>query len=120
MRTTKIVCCIALGSLFLLAVACKQKQKQQSPDDKLPITVEIVEKAGGGGWEYDIYVDHKIYIKQDRIPAIGGIQGFATKADAEKTAKAVVEKMKKGIFPPALSEQELKNLEIQLPVAPVR
>jgi hypothetical protein len=115
MRTTKIVCCTALGSLFLLAVACKQKQKQQSPDDKLPITMEIVEKAGGG-WEYDIYVDHKIYIKQDRIPAINATQGFATKADAEKTAKAVVEKMKKGIFPPALSEQELKNLSIQLPI----
>jgi hypothetical protein len=27
-----------------------------------------------------------------------------------------VEKMKKGIFPPALSEQELKNLSIQLPI----
>lgn len=101
------------------AQAEKQKKEKSapSPDDKLPIDVKIVELKDGGGWEYDIYVDHKLYIKQDRIPAIQGIYGFATKADAEKTAKLVVEKIKQGQIP-ALSEQELKDLQIQLPTQP--
>jgi hypothetical protein len=114
MQTTKNVCLVLVSLFLLVAVACRQKQQGQSPDDKLPIDVKIVEKTGGGGWEYDIYVDHKLYIKQDRIPAVAGIQGFASKADAEKTAKAVVERIKKGLMP-ALSVEDLKALQIQLP-----
>lgn len=110
MQTTKSVCIFLLP--LLLAAACGPKK--ESPDDKLPIEVKVTETGKNGGWEYDIYVDHKLFIKQDRIPAVQGAKGFATKADAEKTSKLVVERIKKGMTP-ALSEDDLKGLGIQLP-----
>ena len=114
-----LICVLLAGTLFSCQQNTASEQKKEaksapSPEDKLPIDVKFVELKDGAGWEYDIYVDHKLYIKQDRIPAISGIHGFVTKADAEKTANLVIQKIKQGQVP-ALSEQELKDLQIQLP-----
>ncbi|WP_164974317.1 DUF4907 domain-containing protein [Filimonas effusa] len=113
-----LICVLLAGTMFSCQQHTQAEQQEKksapSPEDKLPIDVKFVELKNGAGWEYDIYVDHKLYIKQDRIPAISGIHGFATKADAEKTAHLVIQKIKEGQIP-ALSEQELKDLQIQLP-----
>lgn len=104
---------VTLGTVIGLSLIVSCGQKQPSPDDKLPIDVKVIEREGGG-WEYDIYVDHKLYIKQDRIPAVQGLHGFASKADAEKAAKLVVKRIKEGVKP-AVTVQELKDLGITLP-----
>lgn len=66
----------------------------------------------GVGWGYQILKDGKLMINQDHIPAIQGNKGFSSKEDAEKTANFMLEKIKKGIFPPTISIEELDSLEV--------
>ena len=68
--------------------------------------------ATKGTYGYDIYKGKKLFIHQPTIPAIPGNNGFATKADAEKVAKLVVEKMKKGEALPTITVDELKHLGV--------
>jgi hypothetical protein len=61
---------------------------------------------------YDIYRNGKCIIKQSTIPGIPGEEGFKNKEQAEKVAKMVIEKIKKGIMPPSINNEELKALNI--------
>jgi hypothetical protein len=51
-------------------------------------------------------------IDQKHIPVIQGYKSFSSKEKAEKTGNFIVQKMKNGIFPPTLTEQELDSLEV--------
>ena len=62
------------------------------------------------GFGYDIYVDNKLFIHQTTIPAVAGNNGFATKDEAEKVARKMVEKMKNGESLPSLSAVEVDKL----------
>jgi len=59
---------------------------------------------------YAIYSDGKLLIKQSTIPGMPGNEGFKTKALAEKAAQLVIQKIKKGEMPPAISIIEKKKL----------
>ena len=61
---------------------------------------------------YDIYKGKKLFIHQPTIPAVSGNSGFATKSDAEKVAKLVMDKMKKGEALPTITVDELKHLDV--------
>jgi hypothetical protein len=63
-------------------------------------------------WVYDIYKDEKILIHQTSIPGMPGNDGFKNKTDAEKVARLVIEKLKKGEMPPTVSIEEMKNLKV--------
>jgi|APDOM4702015159_1054818.scaffolds.fasta_scaffold08512_1 hypothetical protein len=65
-----------------------------------------------GTWGYDILKGNKLFIHQTSIPAVSGNEGFKTKADAEKVARLVISKLKKGEMPPSLTKEELKNLKV--------
>jgi hypothetical protein len=68
-----------------------------------------------GGWGYDILGDSvKTIIHQPFIPAHSGGQGFASKEDAMKVGELVIDKIKKGNFPPGVSYQEMKNIGVTL------
>ena len=56
---------------------------------------------------YSIFIDGQMYIEQKTIPAIQGNIGFATKEDAEKIAKLVIQKIRDGELPPTISPAEL-------------
>lgn len=60
---------------------------------------------------YDVFADGKLMIHQYSIPALGGNEGFKSKAAAEKVAKLVIEKIKKGEMPPTVSIDEMKKLK---------
>lgn len=62
-------------------------------------------------WGYNILVDNRLTIHQPSIPSLPGNDGFKTKESAEKVAKLVIEKMKKGEMPPSIDEKELKKLK---------
>lgn len=64
------------------------------------------------GWGYDITLNDKKYIHQDRIPAVPGHKVFSSKEDAQKVGNLMMEKLKNGEFPPAVSYQEMKNLGV--------
>jgi hypothetical protein len=62
-------------------------------------------------WGYDILVDSRMKIHQPSIPGQPGNEGFKTKEGAEKVAKLVIKKMKKGEMPPSIDAKEMKKLK---------
>jgi hypothetical protein len=63
-------------------------------------------------WGYDIYIEKRLFIHQPGIPGLSGNEGFKTKADAEKVAKLVIGKIKKGEMPPSVTIDEMKKLKV--------
>ena len=51
-------------------------------------------------------------IHQPVIPGLPGNKGFKTKPDAEKVAKLVIEKIRKGQMPPTVTTEEMKKLKV--------
>lgn len=62
-------------------------------------------------WSYDIYSNEKLMIHQPNKPGMPGNEGFKTKLAAEKVAKLVISKIKRGEMPPTISEEEMKKLK---------
>ena len=75
----------------------------------LPFT-EIIKFENG--WGYKIYVDNKIYITQNVIPGVPGNTAFRSSKEAQKVANLVLDKINKGILPPTITVNELKELHI--------
>jgi hypothetical protein len=98
--------------LFLVACA------QQTPDNSTTVpTVKIqqnltfqVISAPKNTFGYAIFKDGKEFIHQDNVPAIGGIEGFKTAAQAEKVAQFVIQKMLKNEGLPVITSDELAQL----------
>ena len=86
----------------------KQKEDLAKKMSTAQITYFII-KAPDEKFGYTIFIDGQMYIEQKSIPAIQGNKGFDTKEDAEKIAKLVIEKIKHGEMPPAISVEELKG-----------
>ena len=73
------------------------------------LTYKIIESVNGT-WGYDILNEEKVMIHQTSIPGKSGIEGFKTKEQATLVAKAIIEKINKGIKPPSISIVEMKLL----------
>ena len=63
-------------------------------------------------WGYDILMEKRLFIHQTSEPGLPGNEGFKTKARAEKVAKLVIEKIKKGEMPPTVTIEEMKKLKV--------
>jgi hypothetical protein len=63
-------------------------------------------------WCYDINMEERLFIHQPSVPGLPGNEGFKTKEDAEKVAKLVIEKIKKGEMPPSVTLEEMKELKV--------
>jgi hypothetical protein len=112
-----------IGLIFLLCGEMIQAQVQppvkSEPKADFPsgkafknalITYQIIPGINNT-WGYDILVDNKLTIHQPSIPSLPGNEGFKTKEGAEKVAKLVTEKMKKGEMPPSIDAKEMKKLK---------
>lgn len=73
--------------------------------------IEII-AAAKDTYGYDVYKGKKLLIHQPTVPAVPRNTGFTTKAAAEKVARKVVEKMKKGEALPTVTVDELKEMNI--------
>ena len=62
-------------------------------------------------WGYDIYLNGKLFIHQTTIPAMAGNNGFSSSITAERAARLVIEKIKKGEMPPSITVDELKKVK---------
>lgn len=93
----------------LLAALCfgLTAKAQQQKD-----TAYTIIPAPQNTWGYNITINKKIFIHQTTIPGVDGNNGFATKQDAAKIAKLVLQKMHKGIMPPAISTKELEEQKV--------
>lgn len=81
---------------------------QSSPTEQF----DILTLQSANGWGYQISQNGKMLIDQQSIPGRAGIQGFQTENDARNVANLVCAKLKAKIFPPTVSEDDLKNLNI--------
>ena len=72
----------------------------------------VVIDAPNGTFGYDILSDGKLLIHQTSIPGLPGNEGCRTKADAEKLAALVMDKIRKGEMPPTVTTAELVSLEL--------
>jgi hypothetical protein len=64
------------------------------------------------GWAYKILANGKIYIMQERIPALIGERPFRTREEALLVGNKVLEKMKEGYQLPTISLEELVEMGI--------
>jgi hypothetical protein len=115
--------CLMCGSLLIAIklqahVAAPLSQQSQTNSNQIAnqfanikLTYKIID-APDKTFGYDIYADDRKLIHQSSIPAIAGNEGFKTKGDAVKVAKLVIDKMKKGEWPPAVTAEELKKLKV--------
>ena len=73
------------------------------------LTYRIID-APNGTFGYEILSDGRLFVHQANLPSMPGNEGCKTKADAEKLADYVIEKIKKGEMPPTVTPEELKTL----------
>jgi len=112
---------LSITFLILVASTSFAQQAKGTPQASFPdasefqkstITYKII-KAEGNTYGYDIYTDGKLMIHQPTKPGVAGNRGFSTKANASKVAQLVAEKIKKGIMPPSISVEELKEMNLE-------
>ena len=77
------------------------------------LTYQII-PAEANTFGYDILSDNKKLIHQPSIPGMAGNHGFATKLDAEKVAKLVMNKLSHHMMPPSIEKRELDSLKVKL------
>ncbi len=97
--------------LLLLATVALFSCNRHPASHEGEVLVELKAVQNAAGWGYEIYVDKKLYIKQDHIPAVAGGKAFATKEDALKTGNVVKDKLEHGQVP-AMTVEELKALKV--------
>ena len=68
----------------------------------------------GGGWGYDVLRDGHPYFHQDFIPAFSGHRVFRSREDALAVGKLVEQHIMTGQLP-ALTEKEIRDLNIYIP-----
>ncbi|HEY5408115.1 MAG TPA: DUF4907 domain-containing protein [Ginsengibacter sp.] len=103
---------ILLSALLLLVIVIIGfSSKPGKTDHKNMVLVESATFGVAGGWGYNILVDHKIFIHQDIIPAVQGNRAFASKEDAEKTSRLIIQKITSKKLP-SVTKRELDSLQI--------
>ena len=80
--------------------------------NKTTIKLETFETQAG--WGYQLKADDKVFIRQEQIPAIPGNHSFASKNDAEKTGRFVLQKLKEKRHP-FVTIRELDSLKVSYP-----
>jgi len=99
---------------LLLLTAIKtfgQQSTSSSQINKANFTYKIID-APKHTYGYEVYANGKLLVHQTSIPAVSGNKGFVTKHDASKVAELVIEKLNKGVMPPTITKEELKELKV--------
>ena len=63
-------------------------------------------------WGYQLFQQGTMVINQTSIPSIQGVDGFDSEEKAARTAKYILKKLEKGIFPPTVNKEELDSLGV--------
>lgn len=113
--------CIVL--LVTLAFGCGKKEQETAAGSPSPAPVaadsSAVEEvnyryeviaAPENTFGYDIYKGDAMFIHQPHIPGMPGVKGFAREEQARKAADLMITKMKNGVMPPTLSEEEITDI----------
>lgn len=97
-----------LGIIILFFIILRLKQEPSHPKAWIFETYQ-----SEMGWGYRIFTgDSVLLIQQDMIPGLPGNAGFERQVDAERTAQLVIQKLNRGIFPPAVTLEELDSMQV--------
>lgn len=86
-------------------------QKESVSEGKSEWTYKVI-FISENNWGYQLFQNEKMMINQTSIPSIQGINGFDSEEKADRTAKYILSKLEKGIFPPTVNKEELENLDV--------
>ena len=103
-KTILMAILIAISAISVLLLSHKKQE-----DDMLPVRLSAIQTAKG--WGYEIFVDEKVFIKQESVPAIGGNKPFRDKDQALAVGNLAVKKIVNGKMP-AITIDELKALKV--------
>lgn len=87
-----------------------QRTEEQGGSNK-EWTYKVV-SISENNWGYQLFQNGTMKINQTSIPSVQGIQGFDSQVKAERTAKHIISKLEKGIFPPTVDKKELDSLKV--------
>lgn len=72
----------------------------------------FVIRVSDGKYGYTVFIDGQLYIEQKSIPSIAGTAGFATTENADRVARRVVDKIRRGEMPPSVSVKDLQEMGV--------
>jgi len=90
----------------------QEKKIAVSQVEKSSLTYQII-NAPNNTFGYDILDHNRLMIHQPSIPGLPGNKGFEKKADAEKVARLVIDKIGRSIMPPSITQKEIDSLHIK-------
>lgn len=106
---------LALVLIILAFVACAVDTSKEVEGNLQSISAQVVSSRTNGdersGFGYQIYVGNKLFIEQDMIPSVGGIQKFRSHIEAQAVADFVVSKLESGALP-TVTLEVLDSLKI--------
>lgn len=88
-----------------------EKEIEQVTNSDSEWTYEVI-STSEGNWGYQLFQKGEMVINQTSIPSIQGINGFDSEEKAERTARYILHKLDKGIFPPTVDKEELDSLGV--------
>ncbi|MBV9963042.1 MAG: DUF4907 domain-containing protein [Parafilimonas sp.] len=100
----KNVCRLLLCLVLIFAF-----NRANSQSIKKDTTFNIISSANKT-YGYNVLINNKIFIHQTNIPGMQGNEGFKKRTQAEKAAQLVIDKIKQGIMPPTLSQNEIDKI----------
>jgi Domain of unknown function (DUF4907) len=111
---------LVIGFILISTIIFAQGKSASNPVASFPTASQFaitqfsykIISAFNNTYCYDVLADGKILIHQPSIPGLPGNEGFKTKQDAEKVAKLIISKIKKGEMPPSVTLDELKKLKV--------
>lgn len=107
-KTIKITtACLLIGLALSVFFLFKHEKREQT----LPLYSKVIKL--GEGYGYQIFLNDKLLVQQEFIPAVKGKTPFQSEKDAEKVAKRVIAKIH-GKTSPEISLQELNQMDIVL------
>ena len=106
-----LICFSITTSLFAQSVPTNNQDKFPQAKASAKLSYKII-NTDSGTFGYDVYIDNRLVIHQNTIPALPGNKGFATKVNAEKVARLVISKIVAGETPPIIRIEELKTLNV--------
>lgn len=105
--------------IFLALVAYSQKANQAVyPENSSGVNTDSfsfkIFATPESTFGYNIYENKRLIIHQPHIPGMRGQKGFERESDARQVAMLVIEKLKKGIFPPTVTVDEMKSRNVKV------
>lgn len=98
--------------LLFFPASCNQQKEPESKSNGAEKRLEVKAFEMHNGWGYDILIDGKVFIHQDRIPAVSGIRGFKSEADALEVGTFVARKIVNNKPPIAVKIKDLDSMKI--------